>query len=251
MTMTMKVTKKELVSMIAEAEQIFIGEDSKEKFQPYSEKVIEKVFSFNLMRIQEIFKEVDLPTIYLTSNPFFKGMASYEVKSKKIKVSRLNYQKCLLVEIYQDRPTERVLDIINARMLFSIMHELGHYFDFQNSTHKTIEDVLNELLKITGDTSVEGLKNNVEAEKLILNEAYDLIEKELTADTFAFSNIANHFDSDFEVLNEINEKERRESSYPNYAKRRIRDIVIKLPTSISRTERKHLIKHYEQSLEIN
>lgn len=251
MTIVNQVSKKELVSMVSEAMQILKGECGKGEFQSYSEKVIEKVFSFNLLRIQEeLYKqEIVLPPIYLTFDPFLKGMAAYKVLEKEIKVSSLNYQKSLLVEICKVHSPEPVLEILNARMLFSILHELGHHFDYESKLHKTIGDVSNEFLKIIGDNSIETLKHNTEAQKFILEEANDLVDKEITADNFAFSTVAKYFVSDMEILNDINEKQRRESTYPKYANRRIRDIVTRLPQSFSRTDRKELVEHYEQLLQ--
>lgn len=255
MTVLEKITHTGLKNMVIEAERIYRENDSAEEFLLYSANVIQKFFEFNKIRTEKSHKKhfkLEIPNIFL-STKIMKAMGYYDKESKEIHVVSHSFEKFLLTLILKKRSPKSIVDFINARMLFTLLHEIGHHHYYENNIalSRPFITVAAQLKGIAGIKKLDNIIKNPAVESFVLNEVKIVVDSERYADGFAFQQVQSFFPTDLKRLHEMGTHHIRTDSYMNYAQRKITMLVDRVLNFLPNKDQNFLKEHYFDLLEIH
>lgn len=247
MTVTEKITHTDLKHMVIEAKRIVEKIDNTDRDTSYFANIIEKFFYFNTKRIEKFYKKnftSKFPSIYLSKEQI-KAMGHYNKETKEIHLVSCSFENFLLSLILKKRSPKSITDFINARILFTLMHEIGHYHYYENNVAlvRPFITVAAQLKGIAGIKKLDNIITNKAVEEFVLNEAKIVIDSEEYADKFAFQQIECFFPIDLKRLHEMGVNHTRKDSYTGYAQRKITLLVERVLNFLPNKDQ-HVLKNY-------
>lgn len=232
----------------------FDGETTYEDIEYELSSAVKTMFKFTYGEIQEYLSQKgtqDKPVILL-SDEIYRGFAYYDKKTKEIVVLSTYFRKALYRKLSAGQSPSKIVETLNAKMLFALLHEIGHYV-YYKERYNLLRDTLyaiHGLMKKVKLLSLEEIKKDELVKETILSEAKKTVSSERYADNFAFEELKQYFPATYELLATKSFFKAKERGYAVYAEDKIRQLIQLTCLSIDRQDKAELRKYYNEFIRL-
>lgn len=245
--------ENELVELVSLEIDKYYKNYSTEEFYKSSKDIVGMFLIFNKTRIMAFHRKkysIKLPKIMLSDSKL-SVMAYYDKMKKEVHLVYRSIENIILSEIIKKRSPKEIVDYVAARILFTLLHEIGHhhYYERYPDKHISFKDISRNLKKITGIVNLEDVVCNKNAESFILGEAKEIIHSEKVADKFALDNLSEFFPNDLKEVHEMDLITFRKNSYISYARFRVKFLVTQVLDFLPLNDRETLQMYYFNLIE--